>query len=115
MRIEGALGARKGLSAFRVHDVFARRVLTSIPAAAKITGLTPPTVSAAIEALERLGVVREITARQRNRQFVYDGYLRVFEAASCGSATMKARLRHPVTGTKVVCEPERWLLRMARD
>jgi hypothetical protein len=46
-RIEGALGARKGLSALRVHDVFVRRVVTSIPGASTITGLTPPTVSSA--------------------------------------------------------------------
>jgi len=78
-RIEGALGARKGLSALRVHDVFARRVVASISSASKLTGLTTPTVASAIEALERLGVVREVTARQRNRQFVYEGYLRIFE------------------------------------
>jgi DNA-binding Lrp family transcriptional regulator len=62
-----------------VFDVFARRVAASIPTAAKATGLTPPTVSSAIEALERLGIVREVTARQRNRQFVYEGYLRVLD------------------------------------
>jgi len=79
VRIEGALGARKGLSTLRVFDVFARRVAASIPTASKATGLTPPTVSSAIEALEKLGIVREVTARQRNRQFVYDGYLRVLD------------------------------------
>ncbi len=78
-RIDGALGARKGLSALRVHDVFARRVVASISSASKMTGLTTPTVSSPIEALERLGVVREVTAQQRNRQFVYDGYLRALE------------------------------------
>jgi hypothetical protein len=36
-------------------------------------------VSSAIEALEKLGIVREVTARQRNRQFVYDAYLRVLD------------------------------------
>jgi Fic family protein len=78
-RIEGAFGVRKGLSTLRVYDVFARRVAASIPSASKSTGLTPPTVSSAVEALERLGIVREVTARQRNRLFVYDDYLRVLD------------------------------------
>jgi Fic family protein len=76
---EGALGARKGLSTLRVYEVFARRVATSIPVAARATGLTPPTVSSAIEEMEKLGIVRQVTARQRNRQFVYDAYLKVLE------------------------------------
>jgi Fic family protein len=79
LRIEDALGARKGLSTLRVYEVFARRVAASISSASKATGLTPPTVSSAIEALQKLGIVREVTARQRNRQFVYDGYLRVLD------------------------------------
>lgn len=79
LRIEGALGARKRLTAPRVHDVFKRRVATSIPAASKATGLTPPTVSSAIEALVKLGIVREVTEKQRNRQFLYVGYLRTLE------------------------------------
>ncbi len=78
-RIESALGARRGLSALRVHSVFARRVAASIPIVSKMTGLTPPTVSSAVEALETLDIVREVTARQRNRQFVYDRYLRVLD------------------------------------
>jgi DNA-binding transcriptional ArsR family regulator len=79
LRIEGALGARRGLSTLRVHGVFARRVTASTPMVSKATGLTPPTVSSAIDALEKLGIVREVTARQRNRQFVYDSYLRVLD------------------------------------
>jgi Fic family protein len=79
LRIEGALGVRKGLTALRIHDVLARRVVASIPGVSKITGLTPPTVSSAIDALERLHIVREVTARQRNRQFLYEGYLRALE------------------------------------
>jgi len=93
LRLEGALGARKGLSALRVHEVFARRVAASIPIASKATGLTPPTVSSAIEALEKLGIVREVTARQRNRQFVYDGYLRVLDGQDVVQPLTDARSR----------------------
>ena len=87
LRIEGALGARKGLSALRVHDVFKRRVAASIPAAVKATGLTPPTVSSAIEALVKLGIVREVTAKQRNRQFLYVGYLQTLEDGTAAVPT----------------------------
>ena len=78
-RIEGALGTRKALTALRVHDVFKTRVATSIPQASKATGLTPPAVSSAMEALVKLDIVREVTARQRNRQFLYIGYLKTLE------------------------------------
>jgi hypothetical protein len=39
--------------------------------------LTPPTVGKALAGLERLGIVREITGRRRDRVFVYDRYLAV--------------------------------------
>ena len=36
-----------------------------------------PTVARAVEALTRLGIVREITGRSRDRVFVYDRYVRI--------------------------------------
>lgn len=78
-RVEAAFGARKALSILRLHDVFARRIAVSIPVAAKATGLTPPTVASAVDALQTLGIVREVTARQRNRQFLYSAYLSALE------------------------------------
>jgi len=83
-RIESALGTRKALTALRVHDVFKYRVASSIPQVSNITGISPPAVSSAIEALVKLGIVREVTAKQRNRQFVYEGYLRVLEGQGGG-------------------------------
>ena len=41
------------------------------------TGITPATVNKALEHLERLGVVREITAQKRNRLFIYAGYVEI--------------------------------------
>ncbi len=35
------------------------------------TGLTPATVNKSLEHLLRLGIVRELTARKRNRVFAY--------------------------------------------
>ncbi len=83
-RIEEALGARKALTVLRLHDVLKHRVAMSISSATKITGLTPPTVTSAIEALEKLGIVREVTARQRNRQYLYSAYLATLEDGTTG-------------------------------
>jgi Fic family protein len=41
------------------------------------TGITPATVNKSLEHLERLGIVRELTSRKRNRIFSYAGYLEI--------------------------------------
>jgi Fic family protein len=38
-------------------------------------GLTPATVNKALSHLEQLGIVKELTARKRNRVFSYAGYI----------------------------------------
>jgi cell filamentation protein, protein adenylyltransferase len=93
-RIQTALGGRRALTALRVHDVLTKRAVTSIPLAARATGLTPPTVSAAVEELEKLHIVREVTARQRNRQFLYSEYFRTLDEG-VGPAGALARDERP--------------------
>ncbi len=39
------------------------------------TGITPATVNKCLAHLERLGIVRELTFRKRNRLFSYTGYV----------------------------------------
>ena len=41
----------------------------------KKTGITPATVNKALGHLEKLGIVRKLTARKRNRLFSYAGYV----------------------------------------
>ena len=41
------------------------------------TGITPATVNKALGRLEQLGIVRELTARKRNRLFGYVGYIEI--------------------------------------
>jgi len=41
------------------------------------TGITPATVNKSLAHLERLGIVRELTSRKRNRIFSYAGYLEI--------------------------------------
>jgi Fic family protein len=71
-----ALG-RNASSALQVHEVLQRRPLASTPSLRAATGRTLPTVLQAIEALETLGIVREVTGRKRNRVFAYQKYLEI--------------------------------------
>lgn len=41
------------------------------------TGITPATVNRALGHLEQLGIVQELTARKRNRLFIYAGYIEI--------------------------------------
>lgn len=73
-RIE-AVGRGAG-SALRVHHELQKRPLSTIGRLCAATHLTVPTVTKSIAALERLGVVREVTKKKRNRVFSYAAYLR---------------------------------------
>lgn len=70
------LGRRAG-SAHRVHEFLKTRPIISIPSAVKALSLTPPTVRSAVETLEQLGMLREITGKQRDRIYVYDPYISI--------------------------------------
>ena len=61
----------------RVHEHLKRRLLASQRSITADTTLSPATVNAALDALVRIGVAREITGRQRNRLYAYDGYLEI--------------------------------------
>ena len=43
----------------------------------KKTGITPATVNKALGHLERLGIVKELTAQKRNRLFSYVSYVEI--------------------------------------
>jgi Fic family protein len=76
-QVEG-LGRPAG-SAHRVFDLLRRRPVTTIPNATVQLHLTPPTVRSAVESLETLGIVREITGKQRDRIYLYDRYVRILD------------------------------------
>ena len=66
---------RAAASALRVYDAFRDRPLSTIATLSEQTGASYPTVSRAVEELERLRIVREITGRKRGRVFAYTRYL----------------------------------------
>ena len=74
-RIE-ALG-RPAVSSLRLHQLLQEQVMVSIAQAAARLELSIPTVTTSLRHLVHLGVVRELTGRQRDRQFVYDHYLAI--------------------------------------
>lgn len=78
-RIQTHLRGRRGLSALSVHDVLKQRAMTTISLTAAATGLTAPTVASAMDELQNLGIVNELTARQRNRQFLYVEYYKTLD------------------------------------
>lgn len=68
---------RPAASVLRVYDRLQRSPILSISGAARGIGISAPTVAKSMEHMRRLGILREITGRQRHRLFVYDAYLAI--------------------------------------
>ena len=71
-----ALG-RPAASVLRVFQYTQRNPIVSIPATAQKIGISAPTVAKSLEHLRLLGILREITGRERHRLFVYEPYLAI--------------------------------------
>ena len=69
-----ALG-RQAPAALPIQEALQSKPLATIAALVKSTGLTTPTVTQALRALEQLNIVRETTGRARGRIFSYMRYL----------------------------------------
>jgi cell filamentation protein, protein adenylyltransferase len=68
---------RPAASALRVHQLIQQKPIIAIPDAASNLGLSAPTVAKSVRHLETLGVLHEITGKQRGRMFVYSDYLTI--------------------------------------
>jgi cell filamentation protein, protein adenylyltransferase len=77
---------RGGSSALQVHRALERRPLASIAHLSSATGLTVPTVTAALGRLQEAAIVRELTGRRRRRVFAYDTYLRLLNEETVTAA-----------------------------
>ena len=64
-------------SALRIHDLFQQNPYLTANLLVERTGLSAPTVNAALADLERLGIVEEVTGRRRGRVFGYRRYLAI--------------------------------------
>jgi len=68
---------RSASTVMRVFQVLRERPLTDLNHVCERTGLSFPAASKGMKSLERLGIVKEITGRRRNRVFAYDQYLAI--------------------------------------
>ena len=68
------LGKAAG-SALRVHRLLQAQPIVSIATVSKELKLTVPTVTASLERLEKLGLVRETTGGKYGRIYAYKKYL----------------------------------------
>jgi Fic family protein len=64
-------------STLRIHDLLQQNPYVTAKLVVDRTGLTAPTVNAALSDLERLGIVTEVTGRRRGRVFGYRRYLTI--------------------------------------
>jgi Fic family protein len=68
---------RAAATAHRVHDLATSSVVIGASFAIDRLGLTGPPVYAAIDRLEKVGILREATGRQRGKLYVYNEYLAI--------------------------------------
>lgn len=72
------LGRAAG-TALSLHDLFMKHCFLSLPTAQKGLDATFPATSQAMNRLVKLGFVKEITGKRRNRVFSYDPYLKALQ------------------------------------
>ena len=68
---------RAAASTLQVHLALMEHPIATSGSLVKKTGITPATVNKALVHLEQLGIVKELTARKRNRLFSYAGYIEI--------------------------------------
>jgi len=73
-------------SMLRIHELLQTHPFVNAAQAQRKTGLSAPTVNKAFEALESLGVVREVTGKQRGRVFAYGAFLDILDEGTDVSA-----------------------------
>jgi Fic family protein len=77
----GGLG-RAAASTRQVHRALMEHPIATSNWLVEKTGFTPATVNKALGHLKQLGIVKERTARKRNRLFSYAGYI---DLMNCGT------------------------------
>ena len=68
---------RAAASTLQIHRALMEHPIATSSSLAEKTGITPATVNKSLGHLEQLGIVKELTARKRNRLFSYAGYIEI--------------------------------------
>jgi cell filamentation protein, protein adenylyltransferase len=70
------LEARDGsVTAARLLELLPRHPMVTIPAIVRLLDTSKPTAAKAVSVLERLGILKEMTGRRRDRTYGYRAYL----------------------------------------
>lgn len=70
---------RSANSALRVHEILQRRPIISVYQLIKELKLSKATVGTAVKQLEKLGVLKEITGKERFRLYAYQRYISILD------------------------------------
>ena len=65
------------LTAVRLFESLPDHPMVTLPSAAQLVSSSSPTAGKAIELLCRLGILREVTGKRRDRVYAYQSYLDV--------------------------------------
>jgi len=68
---------RAAVSTLQVHRALMEHPIATSGSLVKKTGITPATINKALGHLEKIGIVKELTAQKRNRLFSYAGYIEI--------------------------------------
>ena len=68
---------RSTVAAIRLLDCLPSNPIVTVSKASEVLGLTAPPTRKAIELLQRLGVLREITGNRRDRAYAYHEYMQI--------------------------------------
>ncbi len=75
-----ALLQREAASVVRLHHFLQRKPVTSVAEAARAAKISAPTAAKALSALEKRGIVREITGQNYRKIYSYHRYLNLLNA-----------------------------------
>jgi Fic family protein len=64
-------------SALQVFELLRRTPFVTVQSATERTNISAPTANSAIEQLRKLGILKEITGKRRDRVYAYDDYLNI--------------------------------------
>ncbi len=70
---------RAGISATQAHEVLRKKAMTSAIEAAKVLGVSVPTARAALQNLNKLGIVKVLSGKGKERLYVYTELLLLLE------------------------------------
>lgn len=69
-----------------MHELMQTHPFLNAAQAREKSGLSAPTVNKAFEILEKLGVIREITGKQRGRVFAYQAFIDILDEGTSVTA-----------------------------